>query len=367
MKALHKPSLEDCLRLLITANFCFSPEICKKKSQHLEERYSLVTANISYCPEEEMPSPQGMAKQMRQQESMIYPMPIDADQLVVKWHNFMVLKLFSRNGCGIEELGELRGASASAWKTLYSSFLQELCIRRCPSLTKALSTNLPSLTKLEIWECQRLEIECFPLELFPKLGFLSISKFPSLVSFNKEGSPKLTELHFSFCLNLKSLPERMHSLVNFKILGSCPEVESFPIEVFSSKLQTLYAIGCKKLIAGGMQWDLQNLPSLSYFTFGRYNDLESFPEETLLPSTLKSLTIRSLPKLKSLDYKGFRLLTSLRELTIYGCPQLQSMPEEGLPSSLSSLVIGRCPLLEKKVYKGYRGAKIGTRFLTFPK
>ncbi|KAL3599661.1 hypothetical protein D5086_007579 [Populus alba] len=73
MKALHKPSLEDCLRLLITTNFCFLPEICKKKSQHLEERYSLVTANISYCPEEEMPSPQGMAKQMRQQESMIYP------------------------------------------------------------------------------------------------------------------------------------------------------------------------------------------------------------------------------------------------------------------------------------------------------
>ncbi|KAL3599667.1 hypothetical protein D5086_007585 [Populus alba] len=73
MKALHKPSLEDCLRLLITTNFCFLLEICKNKSQHLEERYSLVIANISYCPEEEMTSPQGMAKQMRQQESMIYP------------------------------------------------------------------------------------------------------------------------------------------------------------------------------------------------------------------------------------------------------------------------------------------------------
>ena len=57
MKASHKPSLEDCLRLLITTNFCFLLEICKKKSQHLEERYSLVTANISYCPEEEMPKP----------------------------------------------------------------------------------------------------------------------------------------------------------------------------------------------------------------------------------------------------------------------------------------------------------------------
>ncbi|KAJ7005088.1 disease resistance protein [Populus alba x Populus x berolinensis] len=288
-----------------------------------------------------------------------------------QFHFFsLVAKRFQcplKNGCGIEELGELQHLRG------------KLCGRNLQNVTDAsdaLEVVLKGnehLKKLELsWndslQEQRLEIECFPLELFPKLGFLSISKFPSLVSFNKEGSPKLTELYFSFCLNLKSLPERMHSLVNFKILGSCPEVESFPIEVFSSnKLQTLYVIGCKKLIASRMQWDLQNLPSLSYFTFGRYNDLESFPEETLLPSTLKSLTIRSLPQLKSLDFKVLRLPTSLRELTIYGCPQLQSMPEEGLPSSLSSLVIGRCPLLEKKVYKGYRGAKIGTRFLNFPK
>jgi len=36
-----------------------------------------------------------------------------------------------------------------------------------------------------------------------------------------------------------------------------------------------------------MQWSLQSLPSLSKFTVGVDESVESFPEEMLLPSTLE--------------------------------------------------------------------------------
>jgi len=43
---------------------------------------------------------------------------------------------------------------------------------------------------------------------------------------------------------------------------------------------------CNKLIAGRMQWGLQTLPSLSHFGIGWDENVESFPEEMLLPSSL---------------------------------------------------------------------------------
>jgi hypothetical protein len=97
---------------------------------------------------------------------------------------------------------------------------------------------------------------------------------------------------------------------------------------------------------------LQSLPSLSKFTVGVDESVESFPEEMLLPSTLASLEIWSLKTLKSLNYSGLQHLTSLGQLTITDCPNLQSMPGEGLPSSLSSLEIWRCPLLDQRCQQG---------------
>jgi leucine-rich repeat protein SHOC2 len=78
------------------------------------------------------------------------------------------------------------------------------------------------------------------------------------------------------------------------------------------------------------------------------DEVESFPEEMLLPSSLTTLEIRHLSNLKSLDHKGLQHLTSLRELQIWHCPNLQSLPEEGLPSSLSSLFIFKCNLLKER-------------------
>lgn len=80
-------------------------------------------------------------------------------------------------------------------------------------------------------------------------------------------------------------------------------------------------------------------------------DLESFPEEQFLPSTLTSLSIRDIPNLKSLDNKGLKHLTSLETLMINNCEKLKSLPKQGLPSSLSRLYIRGCPLLKKRCQK----------------
>uniref|UniRef100_A0A3N7ESF1 Uncharacterized protein n=1 Tax=Populus trichocarpa TaxID=3694 RepID=A0A3N7ESF1_POPTR len=140
----------------------------------------------------------------------------------------------------------------------------------------------------------------------------------------------------------------MHSLLpslNHLEIRGCLEVELCPEGGFPSTLHSLEICRCNKLIAGRMQWGLQTLPSLSRFAIGFDENVESFPEEMLLPSSLTSLKIYSLEHLKSLDYKGLQHLTSLRELTISNCPLIESMPEEGLPSSLSSLEIFFCPML----------------------
>ncbi|XP_054818392.1 putative disease resistance protein RGA4 [Prosopis cineraria] len=58
--------------------------------------------------------------------------------------------------------------------------------------------------------------------------------------------------------------------------------------------------------------------------------------------------------LKLLDGKGLRCITSLEELYISDCPQLESLPEDELPSSLLELNISGCPKLLKR-YDFQRG------------
>ncbi|CAI0461928.1 unnamed protein product [Linum tenue] len=161
----------------------------------------------------------------------------------------------------------------------------------------------------------------------------------------------LNDLALLTCSTLTCLPDSMDShlpsLMELTV-GQCPEIECFPEGGLPSKLQILKICACDKLVAGHMQWNLQSLPSLLYFSIDSNKELESFPEETLLPCTLTTLGILSIQNLKSLDEQGIQQLTSLRDLKIYRCPDLMAIPEEGLPSSLSSMSILRCPFLEQR-------------------
>jgi hypothetical protein len=304
--------------------------------------------------------------------------------------------------CGLQEL-EISGCSSlmSLPNDGLPCGLQELLISDCSSLMSLPNDGLPSaLRTLEIKYCEKLELsthldhssleklclhDCdslksFPLELFPKLYDIQIawcsnlesltvpehyehdlvtleihiSICPNFVSFPKGGlrAPSLTSLSIESCWNLKSLPEKMHilllSLETLRISG-CPEVESFPEGGLPSNLNSIRIIGCEKLIASRMGWGLQNLPILKHFSIGGKNeDLESFPEAQLLPTSLTNLSIWNFPNLKSLDKKGLQHLIALEQLDIGSCPKLKFMPEQGLPASLSILRIDNCPLLKKE-------------------
>ncbi|CAI0461929.1 unnamed protein product [Linum tenue] len=234
--------------------------------------------------------------------------------------------------------------------------IEEIDIEKCPSLKCFPLELFPKLKSLSIKNCESLESLCNEEEIPKDLDSLTsvrISECPKLVSFPKGGLParNLNDLALLTCSTLTCLPDSMDShlpsLMELTV-GQCPEIECFPEGGLPSKLQILKICACDKLVAGHMQWNLQSLPSLLYFSIDSNKELESFPEETLLPCTLTTLGILSIQNLKSLDEQGIQQLTSLRDLKIYRCPDLMAIPEEGLPSSLSSMSILRCPFLEQR-------------------
>ncbi len=213
----------------------------------------------------------------------------------------------------------------------------------------------PKLKNLEMYGCENLEsfsvLDGSHQDL-TSLTLLVIRNCPNFVSFPSGGlcAPNLTQVTIINCKNFKSLPERMHTLLPSLVallLSWCPELESFPDGGLPSNLKTLDIYYCDKLFSHRMEWGLQGLHSLkSFHIHTKQIEVESFPEETLLPVTLTSLAISSFPNLESLNSKGFQHLISLERLAISSCYKLQCLPEEGLPTSLSFLHIRQCPLLE---------------------
>ena len=132
-------------------------------------------------------------------------------------------------------------------------------------------------------------------------------------------------------------------------LYECRELESFPEGGLPSSLESLAIHRCEKLIYRRMEFGLQCLHSLRSFTISNHcNKLESFPEEALLPPNLTDFAISYLPNLKSLNGKGLKPLTSLKNLRIQGCNDLDCLLEDVLPTSLCELDISDCRLLKER-------------------
>ncbi|KAL1172057.1 hypothetical protein V6Z11_A05G323500 [Gossypium hirsutum] len=171
-----------------------------------------------------------------------------------------------------------------------------------------LYTSLESLT-IEGSKCYGPK--SFSLGSFPMVEDVAILEYGLSVT-------NLTRLWLVYCRSLKSLPEQMHSvfpsLEDLRIT-SCPEIEWVPKEGLPSKLKQITISGGDKLIESLIrkrEWRLHTLPSLTFLEISYSEvEMECFPDEHLLSSSLTSLGIFGLPNLKSLEYKGFRHLTSL--------------------------------------------------------
>ncbi|XVF30665.1 hypothetical protein REPUB_Repub16aG0077900 [Reevesia pubescens] len=257
----------------------------------------------------------------------------------------MTLKQLDIDSCGVLDYSKI---------LMYTS-LESLWIdgSSCHPLESFPLGSFPKLNKLSLWSCQDLKwngASC--------LNSLKINYFPNLICFDIEegfSATNLTSITLWHCKKLKTLPEQMPSLFPSLVyleIGDCPEIVSFP--GLPSKLRIIYISSSDKLIAGliSREWSLHSLPSLTQFIITNAKEIESFPDEDLLPSTLTLLWIYNLPNLKILNEKGFQHLTSLSRLNISQCPKLKSMRAERLPDSLFRLTIYDCPLLSKDYKKG---------------
>ena len=156
---------------------------------------------------------------------------------------------------------------------------------------------------------------------------------------------------------LEALP-RMHMVTTLDI-RKCPSIVSLPREGLPTNLKQLSLRGmtiCKQVFEWGLH-RLSSLTRLSIHGIG-FEDWQSFPEEEdgkmmlLLPTSLTVLSILEFPDIVFLSSKVFQNLSSLEELSIWNCPKLASLPENGLPPSLLQLRIWYCPVLKQNCKKG---------------
>ncbi|CBI33201.3 unnamed protein product, partial [Vitis vinifera] len=218
--------------------------------------------------------------------------------------------------------------------------LKDLCIVKMANvrkLKKDLPKHLPKLTKLEIRECQELEIPPI-LHSLTSLKKLNIEDCESLASFPEMALPPMLErLRICSCPILESLPEMQNNTtLQHLSIDYCDSLRSLPRDIDS--LKTLSICRCKKLELA-LQEDMT------------HNHYASLTELTIwgtgLPTpNLRLLLIRNCEKLKSLPQGMHTLLTSLQFLHISSCPEIDSFPEGGLPTNLSKLsIIGNCSKL----------------------
>jgi len=272
--------------------------------------------------------------------------------------------------------------------------LKELSIKSCPKLKRTLPQHFPSLQKLEISNCERLEASIPKVDNIRELELigcdrivinelssslkrfvlrgnryidfsmnqnlfndtfldeleLDVSGFKELPSLDLRCYDSLRKLYIEGWRS-SSLPFALHLFTNLHSLRlfNCPELESFHRGGLPSNLRRLEIFNCPKLIASREDWGLFRLNSLIEFRVSDdFENVESFPEESLLPPNIDSLWLSNSSKLRKMNNKGFLHLKSLKLLDIYNCPCLERLPEEGLPNSLSTLDISLCPLIKKK-------------------
>ncbi|KAJ4848951.1 hypothetical protein Tsubulata_034807, partial [Turnera subulata] len=252
----------------------------------------------------------------------------------------------------LENLGIGRCEKIRSFEFGLTKNLRSLDVRYCPVFESLYCGDeegpLTSLHSLTISHCS--DFISFPGQGLqaPNLKKLSLQYLDALEGLPKHMHsllPSLKQLTLVVCTKLRSFPEGgLPSSIEKLEIWWCDGIESSPEGGFPSNLKELKIVNCSKLVADRRNWGLQALQSLSSLHIDGCGEvLESFPEETLLPPSLNSLWLRGFKHLKSLHYKGLEHLSSLNELQLSWCPELQSMPEEGLPSPLQYLELNGCP------------------------
>lgn len=236
------------------------------------------------------------------------------------------------------------------------SFLQTLIIiGSCDSLRTFPLSFFKKLDYMVFRGCRNLELITQDYKLDYSLVYMSITECPNFVSFPEGGfsSPSLKNFDICRLQNLKSLPECMHTLfpsLTSLTIDDCPQLEVFSNGGLPPSLKSMVLYGCSNLLLSSLKWALGINTSLKRLHIGNV-DVESFPDQGLLPRSLTSLRIDDCVNLKKLDHKGLCHLSSLEDLILSGCPSLQCLLVEGLPKTISALQVTDCLLLKQRCMK----------------
>ncbi|GAU51678.1 hypothetical protein TSUD_120020 [Trifolium subterraneum] len=266
-----------------------------------------------------------------------------------------VPKLILRSTClqflNLDSLSSLTSFPSSGLPTS----LQSLRIENCKNLSflpPETWSNYTSLVTLELW-CSCDALTSFPLDGFPALQELYIYECKSLDSIYIIESPSrqpsnLQTLDIT-CLCSFKVKLKMDTLTALKdLLLVCKGELSFSEGVcLPPKLQSIILCLWGRTMPPVTEWGLQGLTALSRLNIRGCDDIvNTLMKESLLPISLVSLDIRYY-KMKALDVSGLRHLSSLERLVFVNCEELESLPENCLlPSSLKSLYFVDCKKLE---------------------
>ncbi|XP_062078961.1 disease resistance protein RGA2-like isoform X2 [Humulus lupulus] len=192
------------------------------------------------------------------------------------------------------------------------------------------------LKQFDLNRCGKLSV-ALPMCNFPSLEVINVSSCDELVTI----FPTSTHIDSAYP-SLQKLNTR-----------NCSRLETFSEMGLHFTLQQLRIESCDKFMENRMKWNLQRLPSLNSLQLWQCGEVvDSFPEEWLLPPSLRSLEIFECNNLKALNSKGFQHLTSLYHLDLLYLEKLECLPAAGLPQSVTYLSIEGCSLLIPRCKEG---------------
>ncbi|KAL5574170.1 hypothetical protein UlMin_023767 [Ulmus minor] len=219
--------------------------------------------------------------------------------------------------------------------------------------------SFSNIVEVKVYGCNNCR-SLWPLDQLPSLKALSIEEsFERVETINweffSEGSSMTKPFRSLESLKLEVMTELKEWLfregeVVFPTLkelwlSCCPHLEVRLLPDCFPSLTKLEVLSCRQLKLLPATHQGLIFPSLQELAI-RYCREQELILEGGLPSSLEIIDIYGCGNLKALDNNGFRLLTSLRQLNIEFCEQLQCLPD--LPSYPFELEIRRCPFLNSR-------------------
>ncbi|KAH7521212.1 hypothetical protein FEM48_Zijuj07G0009300 [Ziziphus jujuba var. spinosa] len=229
-------------------------------------------------------------------------------------------------------------------------YLQKIEIQNCPKLGKLLH-SFSALKSMIIKGCEELVA-------LPRLS----TCYDSIG--NGREYPCLVELSLWECPNLRELPILFPSLEILEIDG-CQNLTEFPelpllrdLELKNCNLEVLQNILKLTSLASLRMSEIpklkclpenffQEMATLEELRITNLSELETLSDMTGLQdlSNLEGLEISECPMLEELP-QSFQKLISLKELRIWRCPSIVSFPTTGLPPMIRGLEIKDCESLQ---------------------